>query len=128
MAAVDQTGADRLKMSFILMLASSDYITSFGYQTNLMVYIPGGYSNMDYMKFGAPMQLLLWISSVAMISAPNDDKWYIAWFICAAGLFVVAAVKLTNGAFMERSKRSKFLESEDASGVQDDDELAEIHT
>lgn len=103
MAAVDQTGADRLKMSFILMLSASDYMTSFGYQTNLMVYVPGGYSNMDYMKFGAPMQVILWLSSTALISA-NEDNWYISWFITGAGFVVVAALRLTNGELMRRKK------------------------
>ena len=36
--AVDQTGADRLELAFIGMLSASDFMTSFGYQTNLMVY------------------------------------------------------------------------------------------
>jgi di/tricarboxylate transporter len=68
MDAVDQTGTDRLKMAIIVMLASSDYMTSFGYQTNLMVYAPGGYKNIDFLKFGGPMQFLLWITSVALVA------------------------------------------------------------
>jgi Na+/H+ antiporter NhaD/arsenite permease-like protein len=96
MAAVDQTGTDRLKMSFILMLAASDYMTSFGYQTNLMVYGPGGYSNMDFMKFGGPMQLILWLSSVALVSATNEN-WYVSWFICALGLMLISFFRLSGG-------------------------------
>jgi len=68
MGTVDQTGVDRLKMCYILMLSSSDYITSFGYQTNLMVYGQGEYRNVDYFKFGAPLQLALWLSSTAMVA------------------------------------------------------------
>jgi di/tricarboxylate transporter len=99
MEAVDQTGTDRIKMSFILMLAASDYMTSFGYQTNLMVCGPGGYSNYDFFRFGAPMQILLWISSTALVTA-GDDKWYVSWFVCALGLFAVAAIRLTNGEIL----------------------------
>lgn len=106
MKAVDQSGADRLKMSYILMLSASDYITSFGYQTNLMVYGPGGYRNIDYMKFGAPMQTLLWLSSTAMISAQGNN-WYVSWFICAIGFVVVAAIRLTNGAILHRNKNGQ---------------------
>jgi hypothetical protein len=106
MAAVDQTGADRVKMSFILMLAASDYITSFGYQTNLMVFGPGGYSNMDFMRFGAPMQILLWVSSTAMVST-DKSRWMVSWGFCAIGFFVVAAIRLTNGAFLQRKKDGK---------------------
>jgi di/tricarboxylate transporter len=95
MAAVDQTGVDRVKMSLVIMLSASDYITSFGYQTNLMVYGPGGYSNMDYMKFGAPMQILLWLSSIALITT-NGKNWFVSWFICAVGLVIVALIRMTN--------------------------------
>jgi hypothetical protein len=98
MLAVDQTGTDRLKMAFIIMLSASDYITSFGYQTNLMVYGAGGYSNMDYLRFGAPMQLLLWLSSTAMISASSPDAWYISWIITVIAFVVIVFLRLLGGS------------------------------
>ena len=104
MGAAAQTGCSRLKMAKILMLAASDYITSFGYQTNLMVYGPGGYTNMDFLRFGAPMQLILWFSSTAMVSAP-DDSWYISWIISFPAFIFVAAVRLTNGAILNMFKK-----------------------
>jgi Na+/H+ antiporter NhaD/arsenite permease-like protein len=103
MAAVDQTGTDRWKMAMILMLSASDYMTSFGYQTNLMVYAVGGYTNLDFMRFGAPMQVALWLSSTAMVSA-SEDRWYISWLICFAGLAFVMVVRLTNGTIMSQKK------------------------
>ena len=106
MNAVDKTGTDRLKMAMILMLSASDYITSFGYQTNLMVYGPGGYRNVDFMKFGAPMQILLWLSSTAMVSAVGDN-WIVSWLICALGLFVIAAIRLTNGTILQKIRNKK---------------------
>ena len=99
MEAVKQTGTDRLKMAFIIMLAASDYITSFGYQTNLMVYGPGGYSNMDFFRFGAPMQVLLWLSSTALISTSTSDNWYVSWIVCLIAFFVVAFLRLFNTPF-----------------------------
>ena len=103
MQAVDQTGTDRLKMAIVVMLASSDYMTSFGYQTNLMVYAPGGYKNIDFLKFGGPMQVLLWLTSVALISTPAP--WYLNWIICIALFVVVAVVRLTNSAMTLKRKR-----------------------
>ena len=99
MSAVEQTGTDRLKMAFVIMLAASDYITSFGYQTNLMVYGPGEYSNLDFLRFGAPMQLLLWMSSTALVSTSTPDNWYISWMVCFVGFFVVVFVRFMHAPF-----------------------------
>ena len=105
MEAAAQTGTSRLNMAKILMLGASDYSTSFGDQTNLMVYGPGGYANMDFLKFGAPMQLLLWFSSTAMVSV-SDENWYVAWIICFPAFIVIAAIRLTNGAVLKKFKKT----------------------
>jgi di/tricarboxylate transporter len=58
--------AERLEvnpMAFIIavmMAASASFATPIGYQTNLMVYGPGGYRFGDYFRFGIPLTLLLW--------------------------------------------------------------------
>lgn len=48
--------------------ASGDFMTPIGYQTNLMVYGPGGYSFKDFMKVGAPFTLLYAIICILFIS------------------------------------------------------------
>ena len=53
-------GAD--PFSFVLAVtfaASTAMLTPIGYQTNLMVYGPGGYTFTDYFRLGAPLQLVL---------------------------------------------------------------------
>ena len=126
MDTVDQTGADRLKMCYILMLSSSDYITSFGYQTNLMVYGPGEYRNVDYFKFGAPMQILLWLSTTAMVAtfSEDDPKWVISWIVCAIGLSVVAAFRLAGGWFSPLAPK----EGEGQANNKEVDELEHVET
>ncbi len=51
---------------FILIVsfgAAANFITPIGYQTNLMVYGPGGYSFKDYFKIGWPLTLMYMIGS-----------------------------------------------------------------
>ena len=55
---------------FILVVAfaaAANFITPIGYQTNLMVYGPGGYSFKDYMKIGLPLTLIYMITSVTIL-------------------------------------------------------------
>lgn len=50
---------------YTLMIgASSSFSTPIGYQTNLMVHGPGGYTFMDWVVFGVPLQLFLGAAGV----------------------------------------------------------------
>jgi len=55
---------------FILIVAfaaAANFITPIGYQTNLMVYGPGGYSFKDYMKIGLPLTFIYMFTTVAIL-------------------------------------------------------------
>jgi di/tricarboxylate transporter len=52
----------------IAFAGSAEFITPYGYQTNLMVYGPGGYRFKDYVKIGWPLSLIYAIVCIAILS------------------------------------------------------------
>lgn len=61
-------------MPFILVVAfagAANFITPIGYQTNMMVYGPGGYKFKDFVKVGTPITLMYWLVTIITLSI-----WY----------------------------------------------------
>ncbi len=55
---------------FVLLIAfaaAANFMTPMGYQTNLMVYGPGGYKFTDYFKIGAPLTIIYMIGTVGIL-------------------------------------------------------------
>jgi di/tricarboxylate transporter len=61
--------SDRPFVIAIMMAASASFATPIGYQTNLMVYGPGGYRFSDYLRLGVPLTVLL--AAVSLIVVPR---------------------------------------------------------
>ena len=50
----------------ITVAASCGFATPLGYQTNLMIYGPGGYKFTDYIRYGGPLNLLVMAITIAL--------------------------------------------------------------
>jgi di/tricarboxylate transporter len=69
MASAQKLGVNYMPFVIaVMMAASAGFATPIGYQTNLMVYGPGGYKFSDYVRVGVPLDLL--VAAVTIALAP----------------------------------------------------------
>jgi di/tricarboxylate transporter len=61
MATAHDLNVDYMPFIITIMIgASASFASPLGYQTNLMVYGPGGYRFTDYLRAGLPLNLMMW--------------------------------------------------------------------
>ena len=51
----------------VMFGASASFMTPFGYQTNAIVMGPGGYKFVDYLRIGAPLQVIMSLTAITLI-------------------------------------------------------------
>ena len=92
--AAEKAGETLQSVSFLVMLAASaSFMSPFGYQTNLMVYGPGGYVFKDFLRFGVPMQVVQLVVSVAVIGI-GGKFWWVSWLTTAIAFGVTCAMMM----------------------------------
>ena len=92
MGAAERGGIDVVLMSYGIMLAASAaFMTPFGYQTNLMVMGPGGYTTSDFLILGTPMQVVLTVISTWSL---GEKKWWLVWLVSASFLAAVCVFRI----------------------------------
>jgi len=68
MGLAQQTGINHESLLVAICFgASASFASPLGYQTNLIVMGPGGYTFRDYLKVGLPLNLLMWIAATVFI-------------------------------------------------------------
>lgn len=69
-AAAEQLGVQPMPFVIAIMMgASAGFITPIGYQTNLMIYGPGGYRFVDYVRVGLPLSLV--VGAAVLLAIPH---------------------------------------------------------
>ena len=58
----------RLAAIVVAIAAAASFATPISYQTNLMVYGPGGYKFRDYLKIGLPLQILTGVVAITIVA------------------------------------------------------------
>jgi|TARA_B110000438_G_scaffold25953_1_gene24553 di/tricarboxylate transporter len=67
-AVTQQMGFEPRAFIFaVAFAASASFITPVGYQTNLMVYGPGGYKFSDYLRVGFPLAFIFWVIAIFVL-------------------------------------------------------------
>jgi len=68
LSVAEAAGSNYMPFVIAVMVgASAGFITPIGYQTNLMVYGPGGYRFMDFVRFGLPLNIICGIMTVIIV-------------------------------------------------------------
>ncbi len=66
-AALDSSVNPYALLVAVMFGASASFVTPFGYQTNIMIYSPGGYRFTDFVKVGGILSLLLLLAATIFI-------------------------------------------------------------
>ena len=105
--AAVKSGADELLMSYNIMLAASaSFMSPFGYTTNLLVLGPGGYSVKDFVYIGTPMQFILWIVTVLILSN-TFTPWWMSWLATFGVFLLVCLIFVFPSAVKSTMNRAK---------------------
>jgi len=73
LSVADQAGIDPMVMILtVIFAANCSFATPIAYQTNLLVMGPGRYKFADFVKFGVPLVLVIWVTYCIMLPLMFD--------------------------------------------------------
>ena len=72
-----------------------------------MIYGPGGYKYNDFLVIGTPMQVVLWILSVGLLTTTTGSNFYISWLVSLGVLFLAMAGTSCDLRIFQKSETRK---------------------
>lgn len=89
-----------------------------------MIYGPGGYKYKDFLAIGTPMQIVLWILSILLLSRMNASNWWIFWLIMFLLLVVIVGTRIFDfSSILGQGKEGEDNNNESSNRDSSDDEV-----
>jgi ABC-type multidrug transport system permease subunit len=85
-----------------------------------LIYGPGGYKYKDFLVVGTPMQVVLWILSIIMLSMMDGSNWWIFWIAMFLLLILIVGTRMFNISSLLPHREEKKEASGSDSGVEEE--------
>jgi hypothetical protein len=88
-----------------------------------MIYGPGGYKYKDFLVIGTPMQIVLWILSIILLSIMNESNWWVFWLIMFSLLLLIVGSRMFDFLSFLNGRMGEGNEKKESNSTRNEDEV-----